>query len=236
MDGSFWSDAILVPLGRFGAEAVDFLLNNLLAMLVVLLAGVLAATAVRAVLRLLLRVTPFDRFCERHGLTAALRAAGVQRPPSVAAARLAYWLVIFVFLMFSLAALNVEPVNDLVSRFFVFLPQVFAALLILLLGYLASVFLHRATLLTAVNAGVVRARAVAAAVQTLVLLFAVAVALEQVGIGRNIVLATFTVAFGSVGLAVALAFGYAGRDLAKTVLEQQLAGRRADGLGDISHL
>jgi hypothetical protein len=61
-------------------------------------------------------------------------------------------------------------------------------------------------------------------------------ALEQVGIGRTIVLATFSVAFGSVGLAAALAFGYAARDLARSVLERHLAGADREGLGEISHL
>jgi hypothetical protein len=236
MDASFWNDALFEPLRRFGSQALDFLLNNFLAMLVVLLIGIVVAAATRGALAVVLRVVHFDRFCERHGLTAALRAAGVERSPAKSAVRLAYWVVMFVFLMLSVAALNIPPMNDLVARFFVFLPQAIGALLILVLGYLAAVFLHRATLLAAVNAGVARARAVATTVQILVLLFAVAVALEQVGIGRNIVLATFTVAFGSVGLAAALAFGHAARDLARTVLERQLASPRSDDLGDIAHL
>lgn len=236
MDANFWNAAILEPLRRFAGLALEFLLNNFLAMLVVLLVGVVAAYGVRWTLHMLLRFAQFDRFCERRGVTAALRAAGVELPPSRAAARLGYWLVMFVFLMLSLAALNIAPVNDLVSRLFVFLPQLLAALLILLLGYLAAVFLQRTTLLTAVNAGVARARALATVVQVLVLLFTIAVALEQVGIGRNIVLATFTVAFGAVGLAAALAFGHAARDLAKTVLERQMTRPQDEGLGEISHL
>ena len=236
MDTNFWNDAILEPLRRFAGLALAFLLNNFLAMLVVLLVGVVVAYLVRGTLSVILRIAQFDRFCERRGVTAALRAAGVEGSPSRATARLGYWLVMFVFLMLSLAALNIAPVNDLVSRFFVFLPNVLAALLILLLGYLAAAFLHRATLLTAVNAGVTRARALATAVQVLVLLFTVAVALEQVGIGRNIVLATFTVAFGAVGLAAALAFGHAARDLAKTVLERQMTSPKDEGLGGITHL
>ncbi|HEY7685630.1 MAG TPA: hypothetical protein VH833_05925 [Gemmatimonadales bacterium] len=236
MDTNFWNDAILEPLRRFAGLALAFLLNNFLAMLVVLLVGVVVAYLVRGTLSVILRIAQFDRFCERRGVTAALRAAGVEGPPSRATARLGYWLVMFVFLMLSLAALNIAPVNDLVSRFFVFLPNVLAALLILLLGYLAAAFLQRATLLTAVNAGVTRARALATAVQVLVLLFTVAVALEQVGIGRNIVLATFTVAFGAVGLAAALAFGHAARDLAKTVLERQMTSPKDEGLGGITHL
>jgi hypothetical protein len=236
MNANFWNDAILEPLRRFAGLALAFLLNNFLAMMVVLLAGVVVAYVFRGTLNVLLRFAHFDRFCERRGVTAALRAAGVEGSPSRAAARLGYWLVMFVFLMFSLAALNIAPVNDLVSRFFVFLPQVFAALLILLLGYLAAAFLQRATLLTAVNAGIGRARALATVVQVLTLLFTVAVALEQVGIGRNIVLATFSVAFGTVGLAAALAFGHAARDVAKTVLERQLTNAKDEGFGGISHL
>lgn len=236
MDTNFWNDAILEPLRRFAGLALAFVLNNLLGMLVVLFVGVLVAYLIRGTLHLLLRITRFDRFCERRGITAALRAAGVERSPAGAAARFAYWLVVFVFLMFSLAALNIPPVNDLVSRFFLLLPNVLAALLILLLGYLAAAFLHRATLLAAVNAGVARARALATVVQLLVLLFTIAVALEQVGIGRSIVLATFTVAFGTVGLAAALAFGHAARDLAKTVLERQMTSPRSEELGGISHL
>lgn len=236
MDTNFWNDAILEPLRRFAGLALAFLLNNFVAMLVVLLVGVVVAYLIRGTLSVILRIAQFDRFCERRGVTAALRAAGVEGSPSRATARLGYWLVMFVFLMLSLAALNIAPVNDLVSRFFVFLPNVLAALLILLLGYLAAAFLQRATLLTAVNAGVTRARALATAVQVLVLLFTVAVALEQVGIGRNIVLATFTVAFGAVGLAAALAFGHAARDLAKTVLERQMTSPKDEGLGGITHL
>jgi hypothetical protein len=101
---------------------------------------------------------------------------------------------------------------------------------------MVSAFLHRASLLAAVNAGLPRARVIASTVQGMVLLFAVAVALEQVGIGRNIVLATFSIALGSVGLGAALAFGHAARDLAKTVLERQLSPVEREDLGQITHL
>lgn len=236
MNKTFWEEAVLEPLRRFVDQALGFLLNNFLAMVVVLLAGILAAYGVRLVVGVLLRMVRFDAFCERHGVTAALRTAGVTRPPAAAAARLSWWLIVFVFLMFSLAALNVAPMTDMVSRLFLLLPQVIAALVILLLGYLVSAFLHRAALLAAVNAGLPRARLMASTTQVLVMLFAVAVALEQVGIGRNIVLATFSIALGSLGLAAALAFGHAARDLARTVLERQFAPADRTDLGEIAHL
>lgn len=236
MNSTYWQDAILEPLRRFVSQALTFLLNNFLAMVVVLLAGFVAAYVVSLAVRLVLRTVHFDRFCERHGLVAAMRTAGIERTPTVASARLAYWIVMFVFLLLAVGALDVRPMNDLVSRVFLLLPQLLAALLIFVLGYLAASFLQRATLLAAVNAGVRRARVLASTVQVLALLFTVAVALEQAGIGRNIVLATFTVAFGSVGLAAALAFGWAARDLARTVLERQMAATDREDLGAITNL
>ena len=236
MRDNYWDRTILEPMGRFVDQALTFLVHNFLAMLVVLLVGVLVAYAARFAVSLTLRLLRFDRFCEKRGVTGALESAGIALAPTRAAGRVAFWLVMMVFLILSLAALNIAPMNDLVSRLFVFLPQFLAALVILVLGYVIGVFLQRAALLAAVNAGLPRARVLAAAVQTLVLLFTVAMALEQVGIGTNIVLATFSVAFGSVGLAAALAFGYAGRDLARSVLERHLGGADSEGLGEISHL
>jgi len=236
MNSTFWQGAILEPLRNFVSQALTFLLNNFLAMVVVLVIGVVVAYVARLLVGIVLRAVHFDRVCERHGLVSAMRTAGIDRTPTVTAARLTYWIVMFVFLLLAVAALDVRPMNDLVSRVFLFLPQVLAALLILVLGYLAASFLQRATLLAAVNAGVKRARVLASTVQVLALLFTVAVALEQAGIGRNIVLATFSVAFGSVGLAAALAFGWAARDLARTVLERQLAATTQEDLGAITHL
>ena len=236
MNGNYWDTAILEPLRRFVDQAVTFLFHNFLAMLVVLLVGVLAAYAARLVITLALRLLGFDRFCEKHGVAGALAGAGITLPPTGVAGRLAFWLVMMVFLVLSLAALNIGPMNDLVSRLFVFVPQLLASIVILVLGYVVGIFVQRATLLAAVNAGLPRARVLASTVQLLVLLLTVAMALEQVGIGRSIVLATFSVAFGSFGLAAALAFGYAARDLARSVLERHLSGADQEGLGEISHL
>ena len=223
MEKTFWEAVILEPLRRFGDQAMAFVVDHLLPMIVVLLLGLLIAYAVRIVLHLVLRAVRFDAFCERQGATSALRAAGVARGPSAAVVRLAYWFTALVFLTLSLAALNVEPMNEMIRRVFLLLPQLVAALALLLLGYIASALLHRVVLLAAVNAGLPRARVLASTTQVLILLFAVAVALDQVGIGRNVVLATFSIAFGSVGLAAAIAFGYAARDLARSVLERHLA-------------
>src|SRR5207247_197931 len=72
------------------------------------------------------------------------------------------------------------------------LPRTLAALLILVVGWLAANFLGQAVLIAAVNAGLPEAGLLARAARWLVLLFAFATALTEVGIGRD----TVVIAFG----------------------------------------
>jgi hypothetical protein len=63
-----------------------------------------------------------------------------------------------------------------------------------------------------------------------------AMALEHLGLGTRVVLVAFGILFGGVVLALALAFGLAGRDLAREALRglaRQAGGRQDDG---INHL
>src|SRR6266446_3644033 len=118
-----------------------------------------------------------------------------------------------------------------------FLPRLLSALLILVVGWLAANFLGQAMLITAVNAGVLQARLLARTTRWVVLLFAVATALVEIGIGRDMVLIAFGVLFGGLVLALALAFGLGGRHLAREILERSYRREREPAPQDsITHL
>jgi hypothetical protein len=92
-------------------------------------------------------------------------------------------------------------------------------------------------LITAVNAGLPPARTVAALSRWGVQLVAVAMALEQLGIARNIVVVGFGLSLGGVVLAGAIAFGLGAKDLAKAYLEQRLSERTShQSSDDLRHL
>ncbi len=103
-----------------------------------------------------------------------------------------------------------------------FLPPLFAATLILLVGWLVANFLSQGVLIAAVNARLPEARLVARGVYWSVLLFAAATALTHIGIGKEMVLVAFGVTFGGVVFALALAFGLGGRAIARDILERRL--------------
>jgi hypothetical protein len=154
---------------------------------------------------------------------------------------LVYYFLFFIFLLLGLHALESPAIDAFIAQLFAYLPRLAAALLILFAGYLVSAFVNRTVLIAAVNANLQFARALATAAQTLVLIFFLAISLEQAGIGQGIIVATFSILFGGVVLALALAFGLGGRDLAKDILEQRFGKhrqkpKRKAEMDEISHL
>jgi small-conductance mechanosensitive channel len=73
-----------------------------------------------------------------------------------------------------------------------------------------------------VNAGLKSSGRISQAVRALILVFAVVMAFEQLGIGQETMIRAFTIAFGGIVLALALAFGLGGRDQARDFLEKKL--------------
>jgi hypothetical protein len=208
---------------------------RLLATATLILVGwVVAALARRVTLRIL-RAAEMDSRCARVGLTAALNRAGIRQTPTVLMGRLVFWVLFLVAVLMGVEALELPATAGLVTVVLYFLPNAIVAGLFMVIGWLLANFLAQTTLIAAVNAQVAGAPIIAAATRWLVVVFAGAAALTQLGIAREMVLLAFGIAFGGTTLALALAFGLGGRDLARQILESWL--RKRDEESDhISHV
>jgi hypothetical protein len=167
----------------------------------------------------------------------ALIRGGVKYDPSHLAGRGVYWVVLLSATIAALGALNLQPINQFAQSFLAYMPHLFVAALILLAGFLLSNFISQAVLIAAVNANLRPARIIAAASRWGVQLVAIAMALEQLGIARNIVVVGFGITLGGLVLAASIAFGLGAKDLAKEYLEQRFSHRGAEGgSDDLRHL
>jgi len=191
-------------------------------MFLVLAVGVALAIIVRSVLARILRLIRFNDFAYNIGITTVIFKANINQTPALLVANIVYGLVLIAALLLGLSALNLVVTSRVVSSFFLWIPNLFVAALILVAGYLLSKFIARSVLLTAVNAEVRSARLIAFSVQSLIMVFTVAVSLEQIGIAQHTIIAAFSILFGGLVLALALAFGLGGRDLARDFLEKQV--------------
>lgn len=193
---------------------------NLLAMLTIFVAGIIAARIMRSVLRRLLVTVKFDRWSDRMGFTVMMRKGDLWTRPSDTVSQIAFWFLILLTVMIGLNAVNMEAIDGLVAQFFLYLPRIFSAVLILIVGYIFAGFLSRTLLIALVNSGRHDAKVLAESVRLLIVVLIFAMALEQLHVAPHIVVAAFSVVFGGIVIAFAIAFGVGGIDAARRIIER----------------
>ena len=203
------------------ADQVANFLPGLLVALLLVLATVIVAVVVRALLVRALRGLEFDQWAERTCVV-ALVGRPMTTSPSNSLAQVVYWAILFIGLLVSLTALNATIPSQFALFVFEYLPNLLAALMIFVVGTITARFLARSVLIGAVNMGMQSARLLSLGVKWLVQLVVVAMTLDHLGIGRNVLLLAFGILFGGIVLAAALAVGLGARDAVKEALARQL--------------
>jgi hypothetical protein len=208
---------------------------NLLAMLTILIAGIIVARVIRWALRKFLTAIKFDSWSDRKGFTVTMRKGDVWTKPTEAVSRAVFWFLILATLMAGLSALKIQAIDRLVAQSVLYLPRVLSAVLILVIGFLFAGFLSRAVLIALVNRGYHAAKLLAEAVRLLLIVLLLAMALEQLQVAPNIVVAAFSIIFGGIVVALSIAFGVGGIDAARKMIEKGAAEKREERQ-DIEHL
>jgi hypothetical protein len=226
---------IVEPLREVVQKLVAFL-PSLLTGSVVLVVGLVLAWLVKALVVRIIKLLKLDAAFARSGVTDALQKMAVKDTPAKLIGRTFFWLVTFIFFVLALKVMKVPVIDQLLEKLLLYLPNVFVALIILTIGWLLGNFLGRAALIASVNAGVKLSGLLSRAVKGIIMLFAFVMAFEQLGIGRNTMVAAFAIAFGGAVLALALAFGLGGKDLARTFLEKRFKKNGDAGHDDLKHL
>ena len=204
------------------ARIVDGVVNFLpgaLVLLILLVGSVVVALAVRYVLLRALSGVDFDRRLQPLGL--AMGEWTSARGASQLVASTAFWTILAVGLLLGLTALDAALPSRFATSVLGYVPHLIAAALILIVGGVFARFLATAALIGAVNAGFQWARLLSTGVRWLVLIVAVAMALDHLGIGRTVLLLAFGILFGGIVLALALAVGLGARDAVSRAIERQ---------------
>jgi small-conductance mechanosensitive channel len=202
-------------------------LPRLLVMLVIIIVGFLVAYVLKMILRAVLHVTRLDRLSEEAGASRFLRMAALPSMTELLSRSL-FWVTWLGFILIGISVLGVAGLQEQISRLFLLLPAIFIAILILFVGLVTANFLSRAALLAAVNAGYASPKLLSWSIRFVIWALAVSMALEQVGVARQTVLAAFSIVFGALMFGLAIAFGLGGRELAREFLERNLRNKKKE--------
>jgi Conserved TM helix len=192
-------------------------LPKLVGALVILVIGYVVARIVAKLVRRAAAATGADRVLA-SGRAATLRHQyAPSLHPSGAIARIVFWFVSGSAILLAISTRGIEGLQNAVASVVAYLPNVIAALLILL----AAVAVAGAVggLASRLAGGTLLGKLVQTVVPTLVITIALFMALVQLKIATQIVVATYVLVLGAIALGFALAFGLGGRDVARQMLQ-----------------
>lgn len=212
---------------RDSASQLWAVLPALLGAAVIFLTGYLVARRLERWVDQWLSRMDFNRMAEAGGLREAVDRTGARLDPVHAVGTLIFWLVMLIVTMLASAALGLESINEMFGIMIAFLPSLISAIVVVVLGMVVGEFLRGLIL---ASAGTVEGVPTLANVaKGSVVLIAVFMALEQVGVAQEIVVSAFSLIVGAVALAFGLAFGLGNTTLAGEITRRWYERNRRTG-------
>ncbi|MDY6843614.1 MAG: hypothetical protein SVW57_05940 [Thermodesulfobacteriota bacterium] len=202
------------------ATKITIFLPKLIGAAIIFVVGLFIAKLIKMGIVKLLRLIRFDTAAEKTGVNEFLSKGNIMKTPSDIIGSLTYWFVMILVLIASLDALGLPIVSDILNDIFLYIPNVVAAIIVLILGILFGNLLSAIVRTAASNAGLSTADGLGKIALYAIVIFSGAIALIQLGIGTEIVTSAFGLGFGAVALAFGLAFGIGGKDVAASYLKK----------------
>lgn len=225
--GSSWVDVMIwQPVQSLVNQLATFV-PTLVAALLLLLVGWLIAKAVEGIVVRILKTVTLDKLADQIQLSAVLTKGGIRHKLSELIGVIVYWLVMLAVVMIVFNVLQLTVAAELFQSIVTFLPNVIAAVFILIVGIFAASFLATTIRTAASNAGMGQAGLIGQLTEIVVVIFAAVAALQQLRIpffGE-----AFLIILAGISLGSALAFGLGCKDLAGrwvSELADQISARR----------
>ena len=193
-------------------KAGVFIPKLVLVFLVILIGWIIAKVLEGLVIKAL-KMVKFEMVSEKSGIAAFLAKGSVKRTLSDLIGALVYWLLVLITFVIALNALNLGVAADLLDRIVLYIPVVIVSIFILVLGIFFATLAGSMVRTSAANAGVAIANGLGRITQIIIVVFATAMALNNLNISAAIVQLTLTIILGSLGLGLALAIGLGCKDI-----------------------
>lgn len=186
--------------------------------LLVLLIGWMIASAIRRVLRRVLATLQVDRLAERLNDIDIVQRTGMRIQISSVVSQMLYYVLMLGFIIFATDMLGIPTITDMVRDLINYLPALFSAFVLFLLGLFLADMVRGMVLTTCQSMGIPSAKMIASGVFYFLFVTIAVSALAQAKISTGFIASNLTVAIGALALAFAIGYGFAARDLVSNYL------------------
>jgi hypothetical protein len=213
-----WGESIFLALSTALNDLIAAIPAIIGALLILAVGWILAGILARVVRELLSRAGADRLFAEHGGEVYGSRAKAFK--PSVVGGELVKWLIRIVFLVAAANVLNLPQVSELLNQVLLWIPNLIVAAIILLVAPLIARFVRGVIEVGAGRMGFTNASLLGRIAEVAIVVFAVIVAIDQIGIAADLVNTLFIGVVAALALAIGLAFGLGGRDVAAELTRQ----------------
>lgn len=196
-------------------------LPNLVVAIVILFIGWAVGAIIAKGIEQFMKTIKFDEALKKAGFEDIIRRSGLNLNSGRFVGSLVKYFVIIAFLIVSFDILHLTQVTSFLQQIVVgYLPQVIVSVLILLVSGVVGDVLSKIVVASAKTANISSASTLGVIAKWAVWIFAILVALSQMGIAGAFIQTLFTGFVVAVSLALGLSFGLGGQQAAARAIEK----------------
>ena len=197
-------------------------LPNIIIAIVIVIVGWLVGAALAKVVAQIIKAVKLDKALSSAGLGELLDKAGFKLDSGKFLGELVKWFTIVVFLIAAFNVLGLTDVNAFLTETVVnYIPQVIAAVLIVLIAIVVADVLKKTVIAAAKAADLKAANFLGSITKWSIWIVAITTAIVKIGILENAVISMFFMpVLWGIALAVGLSFGLGGKDAAGRLIER----------------
>jgi len=214
-----WTDVVVGSLQNLWYGFSNFV-PNLIGAILVLIIGLIVAAGLGALVEKIFESLRLDKFLEKLGVKPFFERAGLRLRAAFFLGRLIYWFVVIAFLLAVSDSLGLYALSGFLSAILAYIPNVIAAVLIMLAALVLANFLRRIVTASVLSAKLHSAKFLGTLTWWAVVVFGFLTALEQLNIAATIIQTLVTGFIAMLALAGGLAFGLGGKDYANHLLNR----------------
>ena len=186
--------------------------------IVVIVAMLLVAKLIERLLRAVLVRIRFDGLLEQAGIDKLLQRIGIRQSLNQVLPRLTYFLLLLIFAQTAADGFGLTTISEGIAAMFAYLPNVVAAVLLLVVGTSVSQFAGRTVTQAAEESGIEFARSLGSLVSGLILFIVGVMAIGQLRFDTDMVRIVTICTLSGLALAFGLSVGLGSRDITRNLL------------------
>lgn len=198
--------------GLFNAAAF---LPNFVAGIIILLIGIVLASLVKRIVVEVLNALKVEVYLRRYGVPEGKKEFSWAN----ILAEIVRWFVIILFLIPTAEIWGLPQITSLLNTFLLYLPNVFVAAIIGLVGLVFARLTADVILASTRGLSPESSRTISSITRVAITIFVILAVLSQLGVAQDLIRILFTGFVAMIALAGGLAFGLGGKEAAREILD-----------------